>query len=58
MGLTKIFPGKIFIHVLILSASTCLYGQEDENADPDQEPQENVSQRPIEEIQVTGERTL
>ncbi|SVC44364.1 uncharacterized protein METZ01_LOCUS297218, partial [marine metagenome] len=32
------FPGKIFIHVLILSASACLYGQEDENADPDQEP--------------------
>jgi len=58
MGLTKMFPGKILIHVLILGASTCLYGQEDENADPDQEPQENVSQRPIEEIQVTGERTL
>ncbi|SUZ67226.1 uncharacterized protein METZ01_LOCUS20080, partial [marine metagenome] len=33
------FRSKIFIHLLILSASTCLYGQEDENADPDQEPQ-------------------
>ena len=52
------FPGKIFIHVLILSASTCLYGQEDENADPNQESQQTASQRPIEEIQVTGERTL
>ena len=58
MGLTKMFPGKIFIHVLILSASTCLYGQEDENADPNQESQQTASQRPIEEIQVTGERTL
>ena len=58
MGLNKMFRSKIFIHLLILSASTCLYGQEDENADPDQGPQENVSQRPIEEIQVTGERTL
>ena len=58
MDLTKMFGSKLFIHILILSASTCLYGQEDENADPDQEPQENVSQRPIEEIQVTGERTL
>ena len=58
MGLTKMFPGKIFIHVLILSASTCVYGQEDENADPNQESQQTASQRPIEEIQVTGERTL
>ena len=58
MGLTKMFPGKIFIHVLILSASTCLYGQEDENAVPNQESQQTASQRPIEEIQVTGERTL
>ena len=58
MGLTKMFPGKIFIHVLILSASACLYGQEDENADPDQEPQVTASQRPIEEILVTGERTV
>ena len=58
MGLTKMFPGKIFIHVLILSASACLYGQEDENADPDQEPQVTASQRPIEEILVTGERTF
>ena len=58
MGLNKMFRSKIFIHLLILSASTCLYGQEDENADPDQGPQENVSQRPIEEIQVIGERSL
>ena len=58
MGLNKMFRSKIFIHLLILSASTCLYGQEDENADPDQESQENVSQRPIEEIQVIGERSL
>ena len=58
MGLTKMFPGKILIHVLILGASTCLYGQEDENADPNQESQQTASQRPIEEIQVTGERTL
>ncbi len=58
MDLTKMFGSKLFIHILILSASTCLYGQEDENADPDKESQENVSQRPIEEIQVTGERTL
>ena len=58
MGLIKMFPGKIFIHLLILSASACLYGQEDENADPDQEPQVTASQRPIEEILVTGERTV
>ena len=58
MGLTKMFRGRIFIHLLILSASACLYGQEDENADPDQEPQVTASQRPIEEILVTGERTV
>ena len=58
MGLIKMFPGKIFIHLLILSASACLYGQEDENADPDQEPQVTASQRPIEEILETGERTV
>ena len=58
MGLTKMFPGKIFIHVLILSASSCLYGQEDENVDSSQELQQTTSQRPIEEIQVIGERTL
>ena len=58
MGLNKMFRSKIFIHLLILSASTCLYGQEDENADPDQEPQVTASQRPIEEILVTGERTF
>ena len=58
MGLTKIFRARIFIHLLILSASACLYGQEDENADPDQEPQVTASQRPIEEILVTGERTF
>ena len=58
MGLTKMFRGRIFIHLLILSASACLYGQEDENADPDQDPQVTASQRPIEEILVTGERTV
>ena len=58
MDLTKMFGSKLFIHILILSASTCLYGQEDENADPNQELQVTASQRPIEEIQVTGERTL
>ncbi len=52
------FPSKIFIHVLILSASSCLYGQEDENVDSSQESQQTTSQRPIEEIQVIGERTL
>ena len=52
------FPSKIFIHVLILSASSCLYGQEDENVDSSQELQQTTSQRPIEEIQVIGERTL
>ena len=54
----KMFPSKIFIHVLILSASSCLYGQEDENVDSSQELQQTTSQRPIEEIQVIGERTL
>ena len=58
MGLIKMFSDKIFIHLLILSASACLYGQEDENADPNQEPQVTASQRPIEEILVTGERTF
>ena len=58
MDLTKMFRSKIFIHLLILSASACLYGQEDENADPDQEPQVTASRRPIEEILVTGERTV
>ena len=52
------FPSKIFIHVLILSASSCLYGQGDENVDSNQESQQTTSQRPIEEIQVIGERTL
>ena len=52
------FPSKIFMHVLILSASSCLYGQGDENVDSNQESQQTTSQRPIEEIQVIGERTL
>jgi len=58
MDLTKMFGSKILLYLLVGVVPVCLYGQEDENADPDQEPQENVSQRPIEEIQVTGERTL
>jgi len=58
MGLNKVFRSKFLLYLLIGVIPVCLYGQEDENADPDQEPQENVSQRPIEEIQVTGERTL
>ena len=35
-----------------------MYGQEDENVDSSQESQQTTSQRPIEEIQVIGERTL
>ena len=58
MGLNKVFRSKFLLYLLIGVIPVCLYGQEDENADPDQESQENVSQRPIEEIQVTGERTL
>ena len=58
MDLTKMFGSKILLYLLVGVIPVCLYGQEDENADPDQESQENVSQRPIEEIQVTGERTL
>ena len=58
MDLNKVFGSKILLYLLVGVIPVCLYGQEDENADPDQEPQENVSQRPIEEIQVTGERTL
>ena len=68
MSLIKMIRGKILIHLLILSASTSLYGQtaedflnekiEDENAGPNQEPQVTASQRPIEEILVTGQRTL
>ena len=58
MDLNKVFGSKILLYLLVGVVPVCLYGQEDENADPDQEPQENVSQRPIEEIQVTGERTL
>ena len=52
------FRSKFLLYLLAGVIPVCLYGQEDENADPDQESQENVSQRPIEEIQVTGERTL
>ena len=58
MGLNKVFRSKFLLYLLVGVIPVCLYGQEDENADPDQESQENVSQRPIEEIQVTGERTL
>ena len=58
MGLNKVFRSKFLLYLLIGVIPVCLYGQEDENADPDQESQENVSQRPIEEIQVTGERSL
>ncbi len=58
MDLNKVFRSKFLLYLLVGVIPVCLYGQEDENADPDQEPQENVSQRPIEEIQVTGERTL
>jgi hypothetical protein len=58
MGLNKVLRSKFLLYLLIGVIPVCLYGQEDENADPDQESQENVSQRPIEEIQVTGERTL
>ena len=58
MGLNKVFRSKFLLYLLIGVIPVCLYGQEDENADPDQESQENVSQRPIEEIQVTGVRTL
>ena len=58
MDLTKMFGSKMLLYLLAGVIPVCLYGQEDENADPDQESQENVSQRPIEEIQVTGERTL
>ena len=58
MDLNKVFRSKFLLYLLVGVIPVCLYGQEDENADPDQEPQENVSRRPIEEIQVTGERTL
>ena len=58
MGLNKVLRSKFLLYLLIGVIPVCLYGQEDENADPDQESQENVSQRPIEEILVTGERTL
>ena len=58
MDLNKVFRSKFLLYLLVGVIPVCLYGQEDENADPDQESQENVSQRPIEEIQVTGERTL
>ena len=58
MDLNKVFRSKFLLYLLVGVIPVCLYGQEDENADPNQEPQENVSQRPIEEIQVTGERTL
>ena len=58
MGLNKVFRSKFLLYLLVGVIPVCLYGQEDENGDPDQESQENVSQRPIEEIQVTGERTL
>ena len=68
MDLLKMIRGRILILLLILSASTCLYGQtaedflneeiENENVDPDQESQVTASQRPIEEILVTGQRTL
>ena len=58
MGLNKVFRSKFLLYLLIGVIPVCLYGQEDENADTDKESQENVSQRPIEEIQVTGERTL
>ncbi len=58
MGLNKVFRSKFLLYLLVGIIPVCLYGQEDENADPDKESQENVSQRPIEEIQVTGERTL
>ena len=58
MGLNKVFRSKFLLYLLIGVIPVCLYGQEDENADPDQEPQVTASRRPIEEIQVTGERTL
>ena len=58
MDLTKMFGSTMLLYLLAGVIPVCLYGQEDENADPDQEPQVTASRRPIEEIQVTGERTL
>ena len=58
MGLNKVFRSKFLLYLLVGVIPICLYGQEDENSDPNQEPQETASQRPIEEIRVIGERSL
>lgn len=58
MGLNKVFRSKFLLYLLVGVIPVCLYGQEDENSDPNQEPQETSSQRPIEEIRVIGERSL